>query len=292
MRMDLFMLIFLSLPEYLLDLPLMLIISGEKEKLKLKIGNVIRFFLAIALMLTATWLIRPLVSNVSLSVAVHSVAYTVIILLVYGIHPVKAMLGVAWAMLYLYTLENTFIPFVITYISKGITAFYGSNITLLVCTIPLRAFQFLAVRYFYKNNEFLEAVRSEKKYSIVFAVSSFIMTVAQMYIAYIYATFFDKYPFMTQLLFSCALLALMISFYVAIFGFIYIVVKKFANDVKDRDVKQKQQSAINLKKITDKNHNTLEELCHILENEKNMDKAIGLLKMHLHRPELEGVKKG
>jgi hypothetical protein len=75
MHMDLFMLIFLSLPEFIFDVPLMLIISGEKEKLKLKANNAIRFFLAIVLMLTATWFIRPHISSTFQSMACHIIAY-------------------------------------------------------------------------------------------------------------------------------------------------------------------------------------------------------------------------
>jgi hypothetical protein len=62
------MLFFLSLPEFLLDLPLMLIIAGEKKKLKFEVSNVIRFFVAIALMMVATRLIRPNVSNTFTSI--------------------------------------------------------------------------------------------------------------------------------------------------------------------------------------------------------------------------------
>ncbi len=265
MHMDLFMLIFLSLPEFIFDLPLMLIISGEKEKLKFEVNNVIKFFLAIALMLIATWFIRPYVSSTFQSIACHTIAYGLIILLIYRPHPVKAALGITWASLYVYTLENTSVPFVITYISKGLTSFYGNNITLILCSLPVRTFQILAVIYFYKNDEHIEAIRSEKKYSIVFASSWFIMSLAEVFIAYVYYTYFDKYSFTVQLLFSFALLALMLSFYIAIFGFIYIVVRKFSNDVKNRDEKQKQQTAINMKKLNDKNYDTLEELYYVLE---------------------------
>ena len=277
MRMDLFMLIFLSVPEYILSVPLMLLLSGKKEKLKFTIGNAIQFFITIALMLTASWIIRPLVSDTFQSVAYSTLAYTVIFLVVYRIRLDKTVLGVAWTVLYLITLENTFIPFVITYMCKGIPNFYSSNITLLVCSVPVRVFQALAVRYFYKNDDFLEVVREDKKYSIIFAVSSFLMCLAEAFISYVYYAFFDKFPFMIQLLFSCALLILMLSFYAAIFGFIFIIVKKLIDDVKDMDKKQKQQTAID-KKINDEN---LEELYNVLENEKDVGKAISLLKNHL-----------
>ncbi len=282
MHIDLFMLIFLSLPEFLLELPLILLISGEKEKLKFNAKNTIKFSMAIALMLSATWLIRPHVSNTVQSIACHTVAYVLIILVVYRIHPFRALLGVTWAILYVDTLENTFIPFVIAYISKGLNNFYGSNITLILVSLPVRTFQFLAVRYFYKNDEYLNAIRSEKKYSIIFAVSCYLMTLSEVFIAYVYYTYFDKFSFMVQLLFSCALLILMISFFMAIFGFIYIVVKKFANDVKCRDEKQKQQSAIKIKRVNEKNHDTLKELYNILKNEKYTGDAIDLLEEHLH----------
>jgi hypothetical protein len=285
--MNLFMLIFLSIPEAILSLPFMLIISGKKEKLKFKIGNVIQFFISIALMLTASCIIRPLVSDVSQSTACHTLAYSVIVILVYRIHPAKALLGVAWTVLFVSTLENSFIPFVITYLCKGISNFYGSNITLLVCSIPVRICQVVAARYFYNNDEFLDTIRNDKKYSIIFGISSFFMVVAEVFISYTYAQYFDKFTFMIQLLFSCALLVLMLSFYVAIFGFIYIMLNNFVGSVKDCDEKQKEQSAIVLQKIEDRNHKTLEELYNILQRDKYKGEAVDLLKSHL---DTEGEK--
>lgn len=282
MHMDLFMLIFLSMPEFLLNMLLMLIIAGKKNKLKFnKVGNVIQFAVALALMLTATWLIRPHASSPAQSLVCHSIAYVLIILVVYRINPVKVVLGVAWTILYQNTLENTFIPFVIAYFSKGLTAFYGSHLTLILVSLPVRIFQALAVIYFYKNDEFLGAIRGDKKYNIVFAASCYLLTLAEVFISYIYYTFFDEFSFVIQLLFSCSLLALILSFYIAIFGFIYIIVKKFSDDVKNRDMKQRQLSAISMKKVNDKKRDTLEELYSVLQSEKYTGKAIDILKNHL-----------
>jgi hypothetical protein len=197
-------------------------------------------------------------------------------------HPIKALLGATWVMLYISTIENIYIPFVITHVSKGLISFYGSSITLLLVSLPERLLQIIAIRYFYKNDEFIEAIRGEKKYSIIFAISNFVMCLAEMFIAYVYYVYFDKYTFAIQIIFSCALFALMLSFYVAEFGFIYIIVKKFANGVKIRDEKHKRQAAINIKIINDRNQAILEEVCNMLEIKKDTDRAIDILKEHLY----------
>ncbi|RCX17933.1 hypothetical protein DFR58_106101 [Anaerobacterium chartisolvens] len=285
MFINLFMVVFLSIPEFFLSIVLMLIISGNKERLKPDVENASKLIIAIGLMVVATCILRPLSSNVVVSVIVHAIAYVGALKAIYKMNANAAVLSVTLTLLYTFTLENTFMPFVITYLCEGITNFYASNITMFLSTLPIRAFQLLGIAMFYKHDVCFKTVLEDRKYSIIFTASSLLMVMAHTFFSYIYVADFNKFSFKLQMAYSVGLLIIMLSFYTAIFSFIYIMVKELLKGAAALGERHMRHTEVVLKKEKDKNYLELQSLCGILEGERNVDKAISFIKKHISENE-------
>ncbi|MCX7920916.1 MAG: hypothetical protein N3B21_02655 [Clostridia bacterium] len=78
MKMNFFILLFISLPEAICNLAIILLLAGKKECLKMRGSNIARFSVALVSMLAISWFIRPLLPNYAVNFIVHSLAYTLI----------------------------------------------------------------------------------------------------------------------------------------------------------------------------------------------------------------------
>ncbi len=287
MFINLFMVVFLSIPEFFLSIVLMLVISGNKDRLKPDVENASKLIIAIGLMVAATCILRPLASNAVVSVIVHAIVYIGALKAIYKMHANAAVLSVTLTLLYTFTFENAFIPFVITYLCEGITNFYASNITMFLSAIPVRGFQLLGIVMFYKHDVCFKTVLEDRKYSIIFTASSLLMVMAHTFFSYIYIAGFDKLSFKLQMAYSLGLLIIMLSFYTAIFGFIYIMVKDLLKGAAALGERHKRHTAVMLKKAKDKSNLELQSLCGMLERERDVDKAIGFIKRHIGENECD-----
>ncbi len=292
MPINLFMVIFSSIPEFFFTFLMMLVLSGNKERLKLKLGNVVRIIVAIGLMVIATCIVRPLSLDLMMNLALHMIVYVAVLAAVYWIRIDISLLSVGLSCAYLYTIENSFIPLVITYLSKGLDNFYQSTSTMLICSLIVRGLQLITVIALYKRDVLFEIVREERKHSIIFTASIFTMIFTENFFTYIYLMYFERFSFNVQILYSIGLLLFMFSFYMAMFSFTDILIKKLLKDVvardkqhKDvvaRDKQHKINTAVELKKAKDQNDRKLQSLCDMLESEKDIGKAIISLKQYIN----------
>lgn len=225
MEMNVFILFFVSLPEAFLNLILILLVSERKSRLEISRPNVVRFSATLALMLAASWFLRPLAPSPAFNMLFHIAAYLLIITLVYKINLGTVFLSVIMVMLFILTIENTFIPFIIAYKIKDLSAFFGNNATILVCSLPDRILQCLAVFLLWKYNEVFLITRINKKIRAVFIACNLIFIFAQAYFSSIYAAYFGSLSLAHQISYALVLVILLIAFDLLVFTLVYLTVK-------------------------------------------------------------------
>ncbi len=225
MEMNTFMLLLVSLPEAFLNLMLILLFAGQKNCLKLKQQNIIKFCITLVLMLVSTWFIRPLAPNIVVNTLCTTVAYIVIFLIVYRLNVGIIALSVTSILLYILAIENTYIPFVIAYHAKNLTEFFGSNLTLLLCSIPERVLQVLAIALLWKYNEALVITSINKKFRMILIPCNIIIFSTEEFFSNIFVKFFNSFSFFEQIIYAVVLLMLILAFNTLIFAYMYIALK-------------------------------------------------------------------
>lgn len=225
MAINTFMLLFISLPEAFLNLILILLFAGQKNRLSINQQNIMKFSITLLLMLVSTWFIRSLSPNVAVNALCTTAAYIVILLIVYRINVGITALSVTTIFLYIVAIENTYIPFIITYHAKNLTEFFGSNLTLFLCAIPERILQVLAIALLWKYNDVLEITRINKKFLRILIICNLIIYSSEEFFSYIFVQNFNNYSFLVQIIYAIVLLMLILAFNVLIFAFMYIALK-------------------------------------------------------------------
>ncbi len=223
--MNLYILFLVSLPEAFLNLIIFLLFAGEKKYLTINRSNVIRFTVTLVVMLTATYVIRPLIPNiVVISIISHAIVYIFIITLVYKIKLIYSVLSVLFTALLFSTIENIFYPFVVAY-TGGLENYSENYQIILLYAMPTRIVQILAILYLWKY-EILLVTKISKQFHKVFILLSFILVIIEYYFAYIFSTIFGTMYLMQQILFAIALVLLVLIFNFLMFKAIYITIGK------------------------------------------------------------------
>lgn len=226
MVMNLYILFLVSLPEAFLNLIIFLLFAGAKNYLTINRANVIRFAVTLVVMLTATYIIRPHIPNIAIiSIFAHSFIYIVLITLVYRLKVIHALLSVIFTALLYSMIENLSVPFIITYISKGIEDFTKNYQLFPLYSIPTRIFQVLAVLYLWKY-EILLVTRISRQFHKTFIFSSLILVVIEYYFGYVFYSIFNTISLVQQIIFAIALILLVVAFNFLIFKAIYITIGK------------------------------------------------------------------
>lgn len=229
MVMNLYILFFISLPEAFLNLIIFLLFAGAKNKLKINKSNMVRFVISLVAMLVATNVIRPLAQTVVVSIILHSLTYILIVMLVYRLELGHAALSVVFAMLLFSTIENSYYPFIIAYISKGIENYLKHYQLIVVYAMPSRILQ-LAIILFLWKYEILLVARISKQFHKTFIISSFILIFVEYFFGYIFYSYFNILPLFQQIIYALALVLMVIAFNLLIFKTIYVTIGRIISN--------------------------------------------------------------
>lgn len=226
MLMNVLILIFVSLPEAFLNLIIILLFAGKKDCLKISGENVKKFAVTLFLMITTSYIIRPLISNVAANMAIHSVVYMGVIAAVYRQNIAYTGFSVALTLTMYSVIENTYMPLIITYVSKGIENFFSSSIHIIaLCSLPYRLAQIATILLLNRTNivYILSTICRRFSKSLTIILLGFIFV--NYYLSYLFSLYFDKFQPVHQISFAIALFILMIVFAVLIAKFINIGIR-------------------------------------------------------------------
>lgn len=242
MVMNLYILFLVSLPEAFLNLIIALLITERKENLKINKHNVIKVLTALSLMLLSSCIIRPISPNILTSVALHTIAYSMIIMSVYRMKLVYALFGIAFFLLVMTGSEVIYTPYVITYVFKGMADFQNAYHWYVLLSLPQRVIQVIVIAFLWKH-EVLLVTRINRQFHKLFIISFLLLSFGEYLSCYVFLAVFDMLPLAYQITFSVAMFIIVIVLNFIILKLIYtaingLVVKSFhkyndfENDVK------------------------------------------------------------
>jgi hypothetical protein len=200
-----------SLPEAVASLIIMILLLGQRKYLNWRDkSNIIRFVGSICLMLLATVVVLPLSPNVVTNAAGHFIFYLLIIKLVYSIDFPAALFSVSLFYTLAMVVENTYMPFVITYVFKSPANFYSDSVNLLIYSIPARVMQIIIIVFLLKYHIVFISTKLNKKINILVSVVLAGIMFSELFISLAFVNNFDKFSQASQILFSVSLAALML----------------------------------------------------------------------------------
>ncbi len=266
MEMNFSILVLVSLPEAFLNLILILLAAERKNRLKISKSNIMRFFISLTLMLTASWFLRPLAPDPAFNILFHIIAYVMIITVVYRINLGTVFLSVIIISILMITIENAYIPFIIAYKIKNLTTFFSSNPTLLTCSLPERILQCLAIYLLWKYNEAFVITRINKRIRAIFIICNLIFIFAQAYFSNIFAAYFSSLSLVHQILYALVLVILLFAFDFLIFTLIYLTVKDVMRHGYNRYLELEENAKYAFSKIYS-----------LIKEKKDVEGAVSLL---------------
>lgn len=223
MVMNLYILLTVSLPEAFFNLIIILLFAGEKDRLKINKSNIIRFSISLTGMLVASCIIRPLVPNVVVNTALHTLSYILILTIMYKMNLFNTLFSIIFALLIFSTVENLYLPFIIAYVAKGMESFARNYYLYPAYAIPSRIVQLIII-YFLWKHEILLVTRIDRQFHRIFVTSMTILLFVEYFLGYIFSSCFGNITFIQQITFSIALISAVIIFNLLVFKFIYIAV--------------------------------------------------------------------
>lgn len=242
MVMNLYILFLVSLPEAFLNLIIALLITGQKDKLKINRNNAVRFFATLFLMLLSSCIIRPMSPNIITSMTVHIIVYTLIIMLIYRMKLVYALFGTAFFFMIITTTEVLYTPYVITYGFQGMENFQNAYHWFVLLSAPQRIVQILAAVFLWKH-DILLVTRINNKFHKMFLAAFLLLVFGEQLLYFVFISIFEKLQFVYQMGFSVAMFIIILVLNFLILKLIYtviggLVVKSYNkyNDLED-DVK-------------------------------------------------------
>lgn len=225
MVMNLYILFLVSLPEAFFNAIIILLFAGAKERLKFNRGNIIRFTICLVSMLALTNFVRPIARNVIENVLISSVIYIFIFALIYKLKLAHAALSVAFTVLLFSTIENSYYPFIIVYICKGIENYMKYYQWIVLFALPTRILQIIIIVFLGKY-EILLVTKITRHFHKTFIFSSFILIFVEYFFAYTFTNYFNLMPLLQQLIFASALVIMVIVFNYLMFKTIYVTIGK------------------------------------------------------------------
>lgn len=263
MVMNMYILFLISLPEAVLNAAIILLISGQKHRLKPIRKNVIKFAITIAAMLSASLIIRPIAQNVIQNVLMHTACYVLIFALVYRLNLGKAALSTFLTILFTSTISNCYYPFIIAYISHGMENFSRDYQLFIVYSLPTRVLQILII-YLLMKHEIFSITRISNRFHKMFLVLSAALIMVEYVYAYMFYTYFSTYQNGQRIINGIMLILLVTVVNFIVFKTIYIVASDFLikgysryreleedaqyafNEVRKLLIDNKNEEAINL----------------------------------------------
>lgn len=223
MVMNLYILFLVSLPEAFLNLIIVLLITGQKDKLKLNRNNAVRFFATLFLMLLSSCIIRPVSPNIITSMTLHIIAYTIIIMLVYRMKLVYALFGTAFFLMIITTTEVLYTPYVITYGFQGMDNFQNAYHWFVLLSAPQRIVQILVAVFLWKH-DILLVTRINNKFHKIFLASFLLLMFGEQLLYFIFISIFEKLQFVYQIAFTVAMFIIILVLNFLILKLIYTVI--------------------------------------------------------------------
>ncbi len=223
MVMNLYILLLVSLPEAFLNLIIALLITGKKENLKINSRNILKFATAIILMLTASWIIRPISPNIMVSITIHTIAYSLIFILVYRMKPIYALFGTSFFLLIITTTEILYTPYIITYAFKGMANFENAYHWYVLLAMPQRIFQVIVAAFLWKH-EILLATQINRRFHRLFLASFLSLLFGEQLLYFVFLTVFDKMQLICQITFSVSMFVIVLVLNILLFKLVYTVI--------------------------------------------------------------------
>lgn len=221
--MNFYILVLVSLPEAFLNIVIILLFAGKKEKLNLNKPNLIRFTMTLVLMLLASSIIRPIAPSVMINMFLHTIVYVIIFVLIYRLKLPYAILSISFMFLIYSTLENLYLPFIITYAFNGIDNFFNQYYLLPLFSIPNRVGQIAVILFLWKY-EILLVTRINKRFHKFFIISSLSIIFIEFFLGYLFCSYFNKINLIHQISLSVSLISFVFLFNFLIFKFFYVVI--------------------------------------------------------------------
>jgi hypothetical protein len=219
-------------PEAILNLIIVLLIAGLKDKLKLnKLENLIRFASVVVCMVLSSVFIVPLVNkvfpdtNIVISFLLHTVAYAIIFFAIYTVDFQKAFLSVLLMGFTFATLENIYYPFLVAYVSHGYQS-YNNNISQYVLfSCITRIVQVILIAFLWDNQYIFLVTKLNKKLYNIFSIFISLLAICELYVSVMYSACFGQMSFENQITYGIVLIVMIILFYVLIYKIIYSTIR-------------------------------------------------------------------
>jgi len=272
MAMNSYILFFISLPEAFLNLVIFLLFAGAKEYLKVNRPNVIRFAISLAAMLVLTYIINPYISNAIVKMLIHCIVYIMIIMLTYRMKLSFAALSVLFTLLMFSAIENSYFPFVIAYISKGIENFLKNYHLFVIYSIPTRILQIVIILYLWKH-EILLVTKVNRQFHKSFIALSILFPCVGYFLNYIFYTYFTLLPLFQQILFALVIVILAVSFNYLMYQIIYVALGRIITNgyARYKELEENAKLALDIigDLIKENRNNEALELIEDLRGSKN-----------------------
>jgi hypothetical protein len=123
------------------------------------------------------------------------------------------------------TIENSYIPYIITNIENGLDNFFKNSILLLLCSLPSRIFQICAILFLRKYYTVFNLNTIDKKLYKWFIVLLFILIFSENYFSYIFTIYYNKMSLIHQILYSFVLLVMLTTSCSIVFKLLHATVK-------------------------------------------------------------------
>ena len=283
MHIDLIILFLESLPEAAQNLIMILLFGDQKERLKPGKSNILRFVAAITLMLLASWILHPLAPNLMVNVVYHSAAYIVIVGVVYGMKPGTAAFSVTTLLSFVSAIENSFIPFVITYDMGGLQNFLNNDRIIILCSIVVRVIQGVAIYLLYKYEDVVDVRKISKPARRIFIILNIIALAAQVSFAQLYSDHFGSLSIYFQIIYAVIMLSMTIGLNMLIFALMHITIGQVAAHGYARFLQIKVQSQNTIKEFEDDVKDTFDDIYSLLKEDRDVDGAISILELILDK---------
>ncbi len=225
--MSLIKLLVVWTPEVALNIVIILLVVGLKDQLKFKnIGNLIKFLSSVACLDAASIVLDRFVSfNVIVNIIYHAVIYFAVIVLIYKVDFRKAFIGIILMYFTFLTLENTYYPFLVSYVSGGIEQ-YNNNITqYILFSCITRLAQMGLIVFLWKNQYVFLVTTLSKKINNIFNIFIFVLMVCETCISYLYAIYFGQMSLEHQIIYGSVLVTMVVLHYALIYKVIYSSIK-------------------------------------------------------------------
>ncbi len=240
-KMSLFSVLTVSIPEYILDIYVAFLITGEKTHLYLsdKI-NVVRLAITISLLSIGVWVVRAAMPNLYFIMISNFFLYIIILKFIYSFKWTKSIINVLIIFGILLAIESIYTPIFFQMFKLNLEKLLGSDIDRLIYTIPERIMQISIIVSIWNWNGVYINLKEYKKARVPFIVFIVIFIAVEWFVFLIFCLSFDKFTILYKVIFAIAFLCFALANF-SMFKFISTLTNSILEDewVKQIDLKKK-----------------------------------------------------